>query len=189
MKDETKSTKVVTGKVRLGYAHLFEAYSGGEGQDAKYSVCIMIPKGDKATLNKIKDALAAVKATGAAKWGGKVPAGLKMPVRDGDAEDKADHPEYKGHYYINCTSKTKPGLVDQNVNPIMSTEDLYSGCYARVSVNFFAFSTNGNKGIACGLNNVQKLADGDYLGGRSRAEDDFGAWDEDDGPADGDFLN
>lgn len=179
-------TKVVTGRARLSYVHVFEPHAIEDGQDPKYSVCLLIPKTDKETLRKIKAAVEAAKTAGAAKWGGKIPANLKTPLRDGD-EERSDSPEYEGHYFINCSSKTKPGVVDARVQPILDSTEIYSGCYGRASINFYAFNTAGNKGIACGLNNLQKLADGDYLGGRSRAEDDFDAMD--DGGDDDDFLS
>ncbi|MCI1574712.1 MAG: DUF2815 family protein [Weizmannia coagulans] len=172
MPTTNKATKVVTGKIRLSYAHLFEPHAVEEGQDKKYSTAILIPKTDKKTLNAIKAAIEAAKEAGKSTFGGKIPANLKTPLRDGD-EERPDQPEYAGHYFLNCSSKTKPGVVDQQLNPILDSEEVYSGCYARVSINFYAFNKAGNKGIAAGLNNVQKLADGDYLGGRSRAEDDF----------------
>lgn len=181
-------TKVVTGKVRLSYVHIFQPHAIEEGQDKKYSTAILIPKSDKETLRKIKAAVEAAKQAGASKWGGKVPANLKTPLRDGD-EERPDQPEYAGHYFLNASSKTAPGVVDQRLNPILDSEEVYSGCYGRVSINFYAFNTAGNKGIACGLNNVQKMADGDYLGGRSRAEDDFDAVDGFDDGDDDDFLD
>lgn len=171
-------TKVITGKVRLSYCHVFQPYAHEVGQEEKYSTAILIPKTDTATLKKIKNAVEAAKQAGASKWGGKVPANLKTPLRDGD-EERPDQPEYAGHYFLNASSKTKPGVVDRNLNPIMDSEEVYSGCYARVSINFYGYSAAGNKGVACGLNNVQKWADGDYLGGRSRAEDEFDAIDGD----------
>jgi len=70
--------------------------------------------------------------------------------------------------------------VDKNVQPILDSTEVYSGCYGRASITFYPFNTNGNRGIACGLQNLQKLADGESLGGRSRAEDDFEAYDDDD---------
>ena len=179
-------TKVVTGKIRLSYANIFEPRAITPGDDPKYSLCILIPKSDKATLRKIKAAVEAAKQTGAALWGGKIPAKLKLPLRDGD-QDRPDQPEYAGHFFINANSKQKPGVVDADVNPIDQSE-VYSGCYGRVSVNFFPYSHSGNRGIGCGLNNIQKLADGEPLGGRSRAEDDFDAWGEDDSDEEDDFL-
>lgn len=172
------ATKVVTGKARLSYVNLFTPRAQNDGGDPKYSLCVLIPKSDTATLNKIKAAIEAAKQAGAAaKFGGKVPAGLKTPLRDGDTE--RDEPEYKGHYFINASSKQKPGVVDASVNPIMDQHEVYSGSYGRVSLNFYAYNTNGNRGIAAGLQNVQKLADGEPLSGRSRAEDDFTAAEED----------
>lgn len=167
-----QATKVVTGMVRFSYAHVFEPWAGNPGDEPKFSVCLLIPKSDTETINRIKAAIQAAAQAGINTLGGKIPANLKQPLRDGDAE-RPDQPEYAGHYFINANSKTKPGVVDANLQPIIDTTEFYSGCYGRASVNFYAFNRNGNKGIACGLNHVQKLADGDFLGGRSRAEDDF----------------
>lgn len=170
-----QATKVVTGEVRFSYLHVFEPHAIKPGQDAKYSVSLLIPKSDKKTLKKIKQAVEAAKAAGeSTKFGGKIPANLKTPLRDGDTE-RPDQEEYAGHYFINANSTGKPGLVDADVNPIMDSTELYSGCYGRASINFYAYNVSGNRGIACGLNNLQKLRDGDTLGGRSRAEDDFDA--------------
>lgn len=176
---KTIDTKVITGKVRLSYAHLFKPQAISEGADPKYSVCLLIPKSDKKTLKKINDAIEAAKQAGASKWGGKIPANLKLPLRDGD-EERSDREEYVGHYFVNATSKQKPGVVDRQLNEILDSTEVYSGCYARASINFYAFNQAGNRGIACGLNNIQKVEDGDYLGGRSRAEDDFDALDDED---------
>lgn len=172
--EKPQTNKVVTGKVRLSYAHLFTPKANEDGKDPKYSVSILIPKSDTETLRKIKAAVEAVKKDPASvqKWGGKLPPNLKTPLRDGDVE-KPDHPEYAGHYFFNASSKQKPGIVDRNLQPILDQTEVYSGCYARVSVNFFAYNTSGNKGIGAGLNHVQKWADGEPLSGRSRAEDDF----------------
>lgn len=177
MSTKPTPTKVVTGKVRLSYVNVFEPRAAQPGQEPKYSVCVLIPKSDTATLTKVKAAIEAAKEAGKASWGGKVPAGLKTPLRDGDEE--RDGAEYKGHYFINANSKQKPGVVDAAVNPIMDQSEVYSGCYGRVSLNFYSYNTNGNKGVAAGLQNVQKTADGEPLSGRSRAEDDFTAAEED----------
>lgn len=88
----------------------------------------------------------------------------------------------KGHYFINANSTTAPQIVDRAVKPILDRGEVYSGCYARVSLNFYAFNSNGNKGIACGLGNIQKIRDGESLGGKTSAADDFGT------VADDDFL-
>ncbi len=176
------STKVVTGKVRLSYAHVWDPVSINDSKP-KYSVSLIIPKGDKETVKKINAAVDAAIEEGIAKFGGKKPnkAALKLPLRDGDTE--RDDEVYKNAYFVNANSTTAPQIVDRAVNPILDREEVYSGCYARVSINFYAYNTNGNKGIACGLGNIQKIADGEPLGGRSNAKDDFNSLDDDD------FLN
>jgi hypothetical protein len=182
-------TKVITGECRLSYANLWEPKSINGGAP-KYSVSLIIPKSDKRTLDKIKAAIQAayVEGEGKLKGNGKsVPALtiLKTPLRNGDAE-RPDDEAYADSYFITANSGTAPGIVDnqQAPQPITVRSEIYSGVYARASVNFYAFNSNGNKGIACGLNNIQKLRDGDPLGGKSRAEDDFATSDADD-----DFLS
>lgn len=178
------STKVVTGKVRFCYANVFEP-SSMEGSDVlKYNICILIPKSDTKTLEAIKKGIENAKAVGKTKIAdknGKIPTMLKVPLRDGDVE-REDDPTYAGMMFINASSNRKPAIVDKDLNPIMSKEEFYSGCYGRASINFYAFNTSGNKGIAAGLQNLQKLEDGEMLAGGSTAEDDFGgenAWDDD----------
>lgn len=172
------STKVVTGKVRFSYANVWEPKSINGG-DEKYSVSLIIPKSDKKTIAEIKAAIEQAKKDGVSKFGGKVPASLKLPLRDGDV-DRADDEAYKDSYFVNANSKDRPGVVDKNVKAILDQNELYSGCYGRASVTFYAFNQNGSKGIACGLQNLQKLSDGEPLSGRSRAEDDFTTADDDD---------
>ncbi len=166
------TTKVITGKVRLCYLHVFEPQTVLGGDKKKYSASVLISKDDKVTLKKVQDAIKLAAENGKAKLGGKVPANLKTPLRDGDI-DREDDPNYANCMFLNASSGLKPGVVDAELNPIMDSEDFYSGCYGRVSVNFYAFNTNGNKGIACGLNNLQKLADGERLVGGPTAEADF----------------
>jgi hypothetical protein len=176
------ATKVITGKVRMSYANLFKARAQEAGQEPKYSVCLLIPKSDVDGVAKVKAAIEAAKAKGAEMWGGKVPAGLKLPLRDGDTE--RDSPEYKGHWFVNTNSKQKPGVVgterdiDGKLIPL-DEADVYSGCYGRVSLNFFPYNTKGNKGVGAGLQNVQKVGDGEPLSGRSHASEDFTDSDED----------
>ncbi len=177
-------SKLVTGVVRLSYAHIWEPASIN-GSDEKYSVSLIIPKSDKKTVKAIQDAIEQAKQDGKAKFGGKIPANLKLPLRDGDIE-RPDDEAYVDSYFINANSKEQPQIVDKKVQSIIDRNEVYSGCYARVSITLYAFNTNGNKGIACGLGNIQKVAEGDPLGGRSRAEDDFTAFDDDD---DDDFLS
>lgn len=171
MSNTVETTKVITGKARFSYANVWEPKSIN-GSEEKYSVSILIPKEDKKTINAIKKAIEAAKQAGISKFGGKLPANLKLPLRDGDVE-REDDETYAGCYFINANCKTKPGIVDKDCKPIMDSTEFYSGCYGHASVNFYAFNSNGNRGIACGLNNLMKTEDGDPLGGRSRAEDDF----------------
>jgi hypothetical protein len=172
------STKVITGKVRFSYAHVHEPKAIQEGQKEKYSVSILIPKTDKVTIDKINKAIEAAKQEGKGKWNGKIPAVLKLPLRDGDAE-RPDDEAYEGCMFLNANSVNKPGIVGPDREEIMSNEEFYSGCFGRASINFYAYNQSGNKGIACGLNNLQKLEDGDRLsGGGSTAAEDFGSDDE-----------
>lgn len=175
-------TRVVTGEVRLSYAHVWEPNSI-QGGKPKYSVSLIIPKADTTTITAIEKAIDAAIDAGTAKFGGKRPnkAALKLPLRDGDTE--RDDETYANSFFVNANSLTPPQVVDENVSPILDRSEVYSGCYARVSLSFYAFNTNGNKGVACGLGNIQKIRDGEPLGaGRVSAESDFGA------PTD-DFLN
>ena len=177
------STKVKTGKVRFSYANVFEPKAMTEGGKEKYSVCLLIPKSDKDTLKKINDAIEAAYQEGKAKFGGKLPKSWKNPLRDGDLE-REDNPEYEGMMFVNANSNRKPAvveIVDKEIEPIASRDDFYSGCYGKATVNFYAFSVNGNKGVACGLGNILKLEDGERLsGGGASAEEDFGSEAEED---------
>ena len=173
------NTKVVTGIVRLSYANVWEPASIN-GSNPKYSVSLIIPKSDTKTISAINAAIDAAIKEGTAKFGGKTPnkAALKLPLRDGDLE--RDDEAYKNSYFINANSTTAPQIVDRAVNPILDRSEVYSGCYARVSVNFYAFNSNGNRGIACGLGNIQKIRDGEPLGGKTSAADDFSTLADDD---------
>lgn len=176
-------TKVITGvKTRWSYANVWQAKSINGGTP-KYSVSLIIPKSDAKTVEAVKNAIQAAYEEGQSKLKGSgkfVPAltAIKTPLRDGDAE-RPDDEAYKDSYFINANSTTAPGIVDAARNPIIEHSEVYSGVYGRASINFYAFNSNGNRGIACGLNHLQKIADGEPLGGRSRAEDDFADEDED----------
>lgn len=173
-----RRTQVVTGvNTRLSYFHGWEPVSINGGEP-KYSVSVLIPKTDKATINAISNAVDAAIEDGVSKFGGKKPnkAAIKLPLRDGDLE--RDDEAYKGHYFINANSKTAPQIVDKAVKPILDREEVYSGCYGRVSLNFYAFNSNGNKGVACGLGNIQKIRDGESLGNRTTAAEDFTTLDD-----------
>ncbi len=172
MATQKSLTKVVTGIVRLSYANVWEPVSIN-GSKPKYSVSLIIPKSDTQTVSAINAAVEAAIREGAAKFGGKIPskATLKLPLRDGDLEREDE--AYSGAYFVNANSTTAPQIVDRSVNPILERSEVYSGCYARVSLNFYAFNSNGNRGVACGLGNIQKVREGEPLGGRSSALDDF----------------
>lgn len=176
--ENNNKTRVITGKVRFSYLNAWEPKSINGG-DEKFSVSLIISKDDIKTLSDVKAAIEAAKQEGKAKLGGKIAGNLKLPLRDGDAE-RPDDEAYKNSYFINANSKDRPQIVDKNVKHILNQEELYSGCYGRASITFYAFNQNGNKGIACGLNNLQKLSDAEPLSGRSRASDDFTSLDDDD---------
>ena len=176
-------TKVITGKkTRWSYCNAWEPKSINGGTP-KYSVSLIIPKSDTVTVNKIMAAIQAAYEEGESKLKGNgrtVPPlkTLKTPLRDGDLE-RPDDEAYANSYFINANSSTAPGIVDADRQPILDHSEVYSGVYGRASINFYAFNSNGNKGIACGLNNLQKICDGEPLGGKARAEDDFADDDDD----------
>ena len=166
------SKKVVTGVVRLSYAHVWEPAKIGENGKEKYSVSLIIPKSDTETLNKINQAIDEAIKEGVGKFGGKIPnrANLKLPLRDGEEKDD---PAYENSYFLNANSNTAPQIVDKNVEPILDRGECVSGDYARVSISFYAYNVNGNKGVACGLGNIQVIRKGEPLGGKSNATSDF----------------
>jgi hypothetical protein len=166
------NTKVITGKVQFSYANVFEPRAAQEGAEPKYSVAVLIDKQDTKTIEKIEKAIEAATELGKAKFGNKIPKNLKTPLRDGD-EEREDDPTYAGKFFVNCTSKNKPGIVGPDLEPLMSQDEFYSGCIGRASINFYAFNVSGNKGIGAGLNNLQKLEDGERLSGGPSAEEDF----------------
>lgn len=177
-------TKVITGpNTRFSYLNAWEpkAIDGGK---PKYSVSLIIPKDDTATIEKINAAIQAAYEEGQSKLKGNgksVPqlAAIKKPLRDGDIE-RPDDEAYANSYFVNANSASAPGIVDANRQPIIEHSEMYSGIYGRASINFYAFNVNGNRGIACGLNNLQKLRDGEPLGGKASAESDFATEDDDD---------
>lgn len=184
MSKNSNPMKVVTGvNTRWSYVNAWEPKSINGGTP-KFSVSLIIPKSDTKTVAKIKAAIEAAYKEGEAKLKGNsrtVPAlsAIKTPLRDGDAE-RPDDPAYANSYFMNANSNTAPGIVDADCQPILDRSEVYSGVYGRASVNFYAFNSNGNRGIACSLNNLQKIRDGEHLGGKSSAEDDFATDDGED---------
>ena len=179
MKDPiVKENKVVFGPCRLSYTHLLSKHAiEGEGE-GKYSTNVIIPKSETKTVETIKAAIEAARKAGiVSKWSGKEPKKLEMPLHDGEEKDDE---VYANSFYLNAKSVTKPGVVDKFKNPITDEEEVYSGIWAYVSVTFFAYDKNGNKGVACGLNNVMKYKDDERLGGRVSADTDFEGFGGDD---------
>lgn len=177
-----EGTNVTTGEVRLSYVHLFKPYSAQPDQDAKYSVTILIPKSDTATKARIDAAIAAATQRGSQdKWNGVVPPILKTPLSDGDGvrqDGTPFGPECRGHWIMTARSSADrpPEVVDAQLQPILSQSEVYSGIYGRVNVEFFPYFNAGNKGIGCSLGCVQKLRDGESLGGSApTAAEAFGA--------------
>lgn len=166
-----QGTKVVTGKVRFSYVNVFEPRSVNGG-DARYSISLIIDKCDAKTISDINSAILQAEKDGISKFGGKIPDNLKLPLRDGDIDRSGDD-AYKNSYFVNANSMDKPHIVDKGLLPILEENEVYSGCYGRASIIFYAFNQKGSKGIACGLQNLQKICDGEPLSIRSSAEDDF----------------
>lgn len=180
------ATKMVI-PCRISFANIWEpkAINGG---DEKYSVSCLIPKSDKKTLARIQKAVEAAKEDGKTrKWGGKIPPNLKLPLRDGDI-DRPDDENYEDCYFLNASSKDAPQVVDRKVNPVLDPMMVYSGCYCNVSVNFYAFNANGNRGVAAGLGNIQFVRDGERLSGKASADADFDALEDDDEDVLGDDI-
>ena len=164
------NTKVIV-PCRFSYLNCWEPNSVN-GSEPKYSVSAIIPKSDKKTIAAINAAIEQAKKESISKWGGKVPANLKLPLRDGDI-DRPDDEAYKDAVFFNANSRQAPQVVDAHVQPILDQSEVYSGCYGKISVTFYGYNSNGNRGIAAGLGNIQKLKDGESLGGRSTAAEDF----------------
>ena len=170
-------TAVRIGEVRFSYCHVFEPHASNDNAEPKYSVSVLWPKTDKATTEMVNAAVDAAKEKGkTTKWGGKIPANCKSPIRDGDV-DREDDANYAGMYFMNCSSKQKPGirvLENGKVIEALDHEDFYSGCRGAVSLNFFPYEASGNKGVGVGLNNLIKTRDDERLAGGTTAEQDFG---------------
>lgn len=169
--------KIVTGKVRFSYVNVFEPKSVNGGEE-KYSITLLIPKTDTVTYQKVMSALNSTLENAISDtFKGVRPANPKFPIYDGDGVRPSGEPfgdECKDHWVMTANSYERPEIVDANLNPILSKSEFYSGCYGRASLGFYAYNTNGNKGVGCGLNNLQKLDEGQPLSGRTTAAEDFG---------------
>ena len=169
------STKVVTGKVRFSFCHIFEPQEPQGGGDPKYSVTLLIPKSDAVTLEKIKAAMAEARENFCKRNGANaLPLKPVHTLKDGDGtRDNGDPfgPECRGCWVITVSSKQKPVIVDNFRNPITDSSEVYSGCYGRAAINFFGYNTSGKKGISAGLLSIQKLSDGEPFGTVGSAND------------------
>ena len=169
---------ITTGKVRASYVHIFQPRTPENGSDPKYSVTLLIPKTDTATINSIYAEIERAKQDGAQKaFNGSIPPQCRTPLYDGDGYRQSGEPfgeECRGHMVITASAKQQPVIVGLDMQGILNPAEVYSGCYIRANINFFAYNSNGNKGIGCGLNAVQKIEDGEPLGNRVSAEEAFG---------------
>ena len=179
------ATKVITGKVRFSFCHIFEPQVPTGGGDPKYSVTLLIPKSDTATFEKMKAAMMEARENFCKRNGASaLPPKPNHTLHDGDGvRDSGDPygPECKGCWVITVSSKQKPVIVDSFRNEITDPSEVYSGCYGRAAINFYGYNSNGKKGISAGLLSIQKLSDGEPFGTVGSA-DDF----NDDYRADGD---
>jgi hypothetical protein len=169
-----RPTKVVTGKVRFSYVNIFYPRASIFSKDSRYSLSLIIDKEDKETLGRIYCAMEAAKEEGNNLWGGSIPENLILPLKNGSLH-KEPRKEYENKFYINTSSKLKPGVVDNKLTPITDASVVYSGCYGRVSLNFYPYEQGDIKGIGCALLNVQMLEQGETLGAHSKPEEDFEA--------------
>lgn len=181
---------MITPLVRFSYLFAFEPKETPSG-DMKYSTSLLIPKDNKKGLAEIKKAIQAAVDKGLSinKFSKAQVPGLRLPLRDGDVEfesgDRGE--EYKGHFFLNASSKNKPGIVDAQAKPIFDQDDFYSGCFGLADINFFPYNKAGNRGVGVGLNNLMKKKDGDRLDNRQSAESAFGAYVEEEDEAGGDL--
>lgn len=169
---------ITTGKVRASFVHIFQPHAAPGSTDAKYSVTLLIPKTDAATLNAVYAEIEQAKQAGVQKvFGGVLPPVINLPIYDGDGtrpNGEPFGPECRGHMVLRASSREQPAVVDLHVQPILSPAEVYSGCYIRASIDFFAYNQSGNRGIGCGLNAVQKIEDGESLTSRVTAAEAFG---------------
>lgn len=172
---------ITINEVRLSYCNVLKP-SARPGQDAKYSATLLIPKTNaaaKAALGRgINDAIE--KGT-SSKWNGQRPPRVDICLHDGDGPRPGDGapygPECRGMWVITASANVdhKPFVVDGSLNPIIDPRAMYSGVWANVCISFYAYNSNGKKGIGCGLIGVQKIRDDEPLGSTVTAESVFSA--------------
>ncbi len=164
--------RIVIGPVRISYPNLFTPRAMAYGDELKYSVCLLISKGDVETLEKIKQAVSRAQISGVPMWGGVIPDKLKLPLRDGDLE-RGDQEEFMNHFFINAVSRELPRVVNRKREDIFDPREVYAGCYCNVSISIYPFNDGDFKGVGCGIINVQKAAEGQLLTMRTTPDEDF----------------
>lgn len=183
---EKKPNRIAAGPVRFSYANVFQTKLNDQNGKHEYSVDVLIPKKDKALVEKFKEGMKAAVQIGKEKrseWNGKIPAGLKYPMKDGDDKrnkdgEKINDPVYAGMYYIKARTTNKPTVWDADNNVIMDESEFYSGCWGLVSIEFFPYGpVKGNSGISASLGHIKKTKEGEKLSGGATAEQDFGGLD------------
>ena len=177
---QTNPKKAMTPKFRVSFPQLFEPSAMDENSKPKYGVTMLFPK--DVSLAKLKKAHDKALEEGIEKlWKGKKPKNLRSPFRDGDEEeDYCDKDGYADHIFVRASSLQKPGVIDADKDKISDPAEVYAGCYARATVVAYAYDVAGNRGVAFGLQNVQKLKDGEAFSGRMKAEDEFDEWEDED---------
>lgn len=172
-------TKVFTPKGRISYPKVFSPDSSGEYADDKYKATFLFDESNVQVAEGLKAMKKAVLEVAQKAFG----AGVKLkeiqhPFRDGNQKyeaDKAKNTHYKDTIFMTAKSKFKPGVVDAKVQPIDNEGDLYGGCYVKASLIPFSYMKGSNKGVSFRLCNIQKLAEGEPLGGGGPTDptDDF----------------
>lgn len=190
MSDAPKK-KLKTPEARASYAKVFKPELNDLNGKMEYSIVALFPFGKNDP--RLKELKEAAKAAIVKKWGPdkeKWPSNMKSPFRDqGERKKEGKLPDgyVEGNIFMTIKSDTKPGIVDRNVDTITEDSgDFYSGCWFNASVRAYAYDNKGNKGVAFGLGNIQKVRDDDAFGGFAKAEDEFDALDGESSSNDGD---
>lgn len=179
MANYSNPAHILIPNARLSYCHLNQprVNTQNPAEAPKYEVTLLIPKSDVQTKANIDAAIAAATAAAKEKHGAAFPPLPKHTLKDGDGPQPSGvphPPECAGCWVLPARSTDQPGVVDINRQPIIDPNQIYSGMYAHATVTFYGFSQPTNKGIACAIDNVMKIADGEPLGGgRVSAEEDF----------------
>lgn len=169
--------QVVLGPVRLSFVNVFEKVESPSGVD-QYSLTAMIPKSAKSLVNHMNTAIKVAIDSGIKS--GKIAKGdvknLRLPARDGDDKDDRGGrgSEFDNMIYFSATNaRNQPGVLDEQKQPIVDTDEIYSGVWAYLHITFHAYNTRGNKGIRANLNHVMKVKNDERLDGRKSVEEAF----------------